>query len=191
MRISAAPRVLLISGGSGAGKSTLSRLLAERFPLGVCIDGDLITGLIVAGGRPPRIEAWSSVLQRFDPETDRQLSLRFRVLGRMARTYVEAGFSVVVDSFFAEPWVGRCLDELEGCETHLVTIEVPRAVRYDRIRARGTAPAVEAFDQLVDAALEAQPKDRGLWLDGSQMRPSEMADLVLGSLDSSRLRARS
>ena len=185
----ASPRVLLISGSSGAGKSTLSRLVAERFPLGVCIDGDLITGLIVAGGRPPRIEAWSSESNSFDPETDRQLNLRFRVLGRMARTYLESGFSVVIDSFFAEPWVWRCLDELEGCETHLVTIEVPRRVRYDRIRARGTASPVEAFDQLVDAALDAQPKDRGLWLDGSRMRPSEMADVVLGSLDSSRLRS--
>lgn len=114
----ASPRVLLISGSSGTGKSTLSRLVAERFRFGACIDGDLIAGWIVAGGRPPRIEARSSESKSFDSETDRQLNVRFRVLGVMARTYAESGFSVMIDAFFAEPWVWQCLDHLEGWETH-------------------------------------------------------------------------
>lgn len=181
------PRIFLISGSSGAGKSTVSRLLAERFALGVCIDGDVIAGLVVAGARTPQIEAWSSDTETFDMEVDRQLNLRFRVLGRMAATYAEDGFSVVIDSVFAEPWVSQCVKELGRFETHLVTIQVTRAVRYDRIQARGTGLPVAAFDELVDASLQAQPKDRGLWVDGEHLKPDEIVDLVLHAPDLSLL----
>lgn len=181
------PRAYLISGNSGAGKSTLSLILAERFARSACIDGDLVAQMIVSGARPPRIESWNPSADRFDDETDRQLALRFRVIGGMARRYLESGFTVVIDSFVPEPWIGLLLEELTGFHVHLVTIEVPRSVRDERIRRRGTGPPVEAFDQLVEDTLATQPRSRGLWLDGSSMNPEVLADHILRCPAVSRL----
>ena len=171
--------VYLVSGASGAGKSTVGRALAQRFEYGVHIDADDVGRMVVSGARPPSLAAWSAEARNFDTETDRQLELRYRILCAMAKTYAENGFAVVVDCFFVTPWVDFCLDQLDGFTVHLVTLEVPRSHRHQRILERGTELPVPGFEELVESALAAEPRSRGLWIDASAEDPENVVDAIL------------
>lgn len=61
--------LFVISGVSAAGKSTVARLLAQRFPRGVCVPGDAIRAMIASGRVDMRPGAGKEAL--------RQLALRY------------------------------------------------------------------------------------------------------------------
>jgi hypothetical protein len=92
---SAGRAIFLINGTQGAGKSTVARVLAKRFDRGACVDADDLLRMVVSGAAPlePALSA----------EAERQLRLRTRAASRLADTYFEAGFTVVI----AEILVGR------------------------------------------------------------------------------------
>lgn len=105
----------------------------------------------------------------------------------MARIYADCGFAVVIDFFFVSPWLEFCLEQLAGCQIHLVTLVVPRRVRHQRILERGTELPIPGFEELVESALASEPPSRGLWIDASVLRPDQLVELILANPDRSVL----
>jgi len=166
----------------------VARALAQRFEYGVHIDADDVGRMVVSGARPPSLAGWSAEARKFDGETDRQLEMRYRVLCAMAKTYAEYGFVVVVDFFFATPWVDFCLDQLDGFIVHLVTLAVPRSIRHERIQTRGTDLPEPGFEDLVESALATEPGEaRGLWIDASAEDPEKVVDAIVAQANTSAL----
>ncbi len=85
------PTILAVTGIQAAGKSTVSRLLARRFARGVHIEADQLQHMIVSGG------AWVSEPGEPQGEAARQYRLRLKHLCLLARSFFEAGFTVVLD----------------------------------------------------------------------------------------------
>ncbi|HKD41491.1 MAG TPA: hypothetical protein VKB87_14510 [Myxococcaceae bacterium] len=85
--------IFFINGTQGAGKSTVARLLAGRFDRSVCIDADDLLRLVVSGAAP--------LEPPLTPEAARQLRLRARVASRLADTFFEAEFTVIIAEILA------------------------------------------------------------------------------------------
>lgn len=115
--------IFLINGTQGAGKSTVSRLLAGRFERGVCIDADDLLRLVVSGAAP--LEPPLSL------EAERQLRLRARVASRLADTFFEAEFTVVI----AEILAGR-LDHFRADIKNRPLLLINLAPSLDVVRRR-------------------------------------------------------
>lgn len=76
----------MINGPGGAGKTTSSRLLAREFEKCVLIEVDEIRKLIVQGEADP-----------FTSDGQEQLMLSTRNTAFLAQSYIDAGFSVIID----------------------------------------------------------------------------------------------
>ncbi|MDH4388104.1 MAG: AAA family ATPase [Fimbriimonas sp.] len=82
-------RIFFISGAPGVGKSTTARALAARFERAFRIDLDYFRQYVVSGLRQPG--------QGYDEECHRQFCLAHKAAGQCAKTYSDAGFTVVVE----------------------------------------------------------------------------------------------
>ncbi len=120
------PRLLLINGLPGSGKSTLARRYAQEHPLSLCLDIDVIRGLLGAWKEQP---------------SDAGLLAR-RLATAMARRVLGEGHDVVVPQFLAQPGFIEELQVLAdglGVEfIEVVLLEEPvRAARRLAERAAG------------------------------------------------------
>lgn len=95
-----AGRIYLITGVMAAGKSTVAQLLAERMARGVHLRGDVFRRMIVAGREEMSETPTQGALD--------QLALRYRLAAQAAKTYCEAGFTVVLQ----DNYYGRALPEM-------------------------------------------------------------------------------
>jgi hypothetical protein len=163
---------VLVTGISASGKSTVAQLLAERFPRGVHVRGDVFRRMVVTGREEmtaqPSAEAW------------RQLRLRYRLGAATVDAYFEAGFSVVVQDVV----VGPVLDEYVGLirsRPLIVVVLVPRLdVVAGRERGRpktGYRDGLATMSQM-DAGLRGDTARLGLWLDSSDQTPNETVDEI-------------
>jgi predicted kinase len=123
------PVLLLLNGAPGVGKTTLARRWVEDHPLALCLDIDVVRGLL---GRWRDYEGASGLLAR-DLAVD------------MARRHLAAGRDVVVPQYLARDdladrlsaaarSVGACYVEV------LLTADPDQALR--RYRARADDPAL-------------------------------------------------
>lgn len=124
------PRLLLINGLPGSGKSTLAaRYVADR-PLALCLDVDVVRGLL---------GAWT------DHPHDAGLLARRLALG-MARVVLAEGHDVVVPQFLARP---RFVEELEalaaevGAEFVEVVLVQEPDVAAARLAERAAGPMTD------------------------------------------------
>src|SRR5437764_5410813 len=85
------PALIVVTGIMAAGKSTYARLLAQRFVRGVHIEADVLQQMIVSGG------VWVSQPGEPHGEAAQQLRLRLKNMSLLARSFSEAGFTVVLD----------------------------------------------------------------------------------------------
>jgi adenylylsulfate kinase-like enzyme len=168
----------VVSGIQAAGKSTIARLLAQRFPRGVYVDGDVIRAMVVAGrvdmSPEPTDEAVAHLLLRYEGALS------------VAATYLRAGFDVVV----ADVIIGDVLPKflaLVPCATlHLVFLD-PSLEAIQQREADRTKTAygpVWSFAGLHRVLVEQTPR-LGLWLDSSGQRPEETVDAILAAGDAS------
>ena len=137
------PRLIVLNGPPGIGKSTLARRFVEEHPLALCLEQDVVRGLV--GG-------WST------RETESGLLARELCLA-MARTHLLQGNDVIVPQFVAIPGyldrladvarsVGasyvECLllDEAEEAERRFhARINDPLWAEHQRVAARFIAEA--------------------------------------------------
>ncbi|MZL68394.1 MULTISPECIES: AAA family ATPase [Eubacteriales] len=166
-----AGRIYLITGVMAAGKSTVAQLLAERMARGVHLRGDVFRRMIVAGREEMSETPTQGALD--------QLALRYRLAAQAAKTYCEAGFTVVLQ----DNYYGRALPEmielLRGYSIFPVVL-CPRAEVVRRREAgRGkTGYTGFAVERLCADFLRETPR-LGLWLDSSEQIPEETVESIL------------
>ena len=161
----------LLTGPSAAGKSTVARLLAERFPRGVHVEGDVFRRSVVAGRVDMTPEPSGEALT--------QLRLRYKLAALVADTYFEAGFTVVLEDVIAGPLLEECVGLIRSRPLHVVVLLPNTEVLRRREALRpDTGYANWSIKQLQDVFVRNTPR-LGHWLDNSDQSPEQTVDEIL------------
>ncbi len=168
----------MITGVMAAGKSTVAQLLAERLERSVHLRGDLFRRMIVSGRAEPTPD--------MPVEATQQLALRYHLAAQVARTYAEAGFTVVYQDILLEAGLTDVLSLLEGLRRAVVVLNPSAAVVAQRDEARAKTGYGGGWTPhpLIEA-LERTPRV-GLWLDTSELTPEQTVDFILAPMDEAR-----
>jgi GrpB-like predicted nucleotidyltransferase (UPF0157 family) len=154
-----------------AGKTTVARLLAQRFPRGVHLEGDLFRRSIVSG----RVEMTPDA----SAEAFEQLRLRYALAAAAADTYCEAGFTVVLEDVIAGALLGEVRTMIRSRPCHVVVLMPSREVVASRDAARERRGYTEwTVERLYDGFANATPRV-GIWLDTSELTPEQTVDAIL------------
>jgi chloramphenicol 3-O-phosphotransferase len=162
--------VVVISGIQGAGKSTVADRLARRLPRAARVSSDALQEMIVSGGRWPESRVPSE-------DAAHQLRLRLRHACLLARSFVGAGFTAVVDDIVLGERVEDLLAELAGGRFIFVML-TPR-LEVVRERERGRGSHLYRNWGWLDEELRHATRRLGLWLDSSAQSAEETAEEVL------------
>lgn len=136
----AAVPIFLVVGPPAVGKSTTSHALAGRFPLSIHIPVDDLRNMVVSGIALPAAN-WSDELVR-------QVTLARATAARMALTYHEAGFVVVLDDFLDPDHLAGYQPLLDHPDLCKVVLFPAQEAAHDRNRRRsGTSPARAYIDE--------------------------------------------
>ena len=166
--------IFIVSGIPGAGKTTVSGLLARRFERGVHLEADIFQKLIVRGGlfpdQEPQEEAW------------RQLRLRSKHIGMLADSFLEAGFTPVIDDVVVGLRLLDVLEDIKSRPLYFVLLLPRLEVVEQRDRAREEKHVFDIWSHLDEVARTETPK-QGLWLDSSDMTAEETVDEILRRKD--------
>lgn len=136
----AAVPIFLVVGPPAVGKSSTSRALAGRFPLSIHVPVDDLRNMVVSGIALPAA-VWSDELVR-------QVTLARATAARMALTYHEAGFVVVVDDFLDPDHLSGYQPLLGHPDLYKVVLFPAQEAAHDRNRQRsGTSPARAYIDE--------------------------------------------
>jgi predicted kinase len=173
------PRIIVVTGVQAAGRSTVARLLARHFERGVHIEADLLYQMIVTGRVLPQEPGV------MPPGAERQLRLRLRNACLLARSFYEAGFSVVIDEIIIGERFDHLKEDLTGLPFELVVL-TPRAevVVKDRDAARGKHVVLgEEWAVYLDGELRRTMAGVGLWIDNGNQTPEETVDEIVRRLE--------
>src|SRR6185437_9796182 len=171
------PALIAITGIQAAGKSTVSHVLARRFARGVHIEADLLQHMIVSGSEQVQEPG------ELQGEAARQYLLRLKHMCLLARSFFEAGFTVVLDDIMlGESW-RYVQEQLQGLPCSLVVlaprVEVVAGVR-DQQRAK--RPLGEAWAVYLDRAFRETMTGAGCWIDSSEQTPEATVEQILQCL---------
>ncbi|HSP55907.1 MAG TPA: AAA family ATPase [Dehalococcoidia bacterium] len=170
-----APAIILITGIPGAGKTTVARALAARFPRGVHIEGDALQDMIVSGRvwpEPPEPRG----------EAASQLALRYRNEALLARSFFDAGFTVVLEDIVIGAWLDIHREAFAGLPWHLVVL----APHIEAVKSRNAGRDKDVFETwgYLDRDLRAQMHGIGLWIDSTAQTVKETVDEILSLIRS-------
>jgi chloramphenicol 3-O-phosphotransferase len=168
--------IIAVTGVQAAGKSTVARLLAERFARGVYIEADALQRMIVSGA------AWVDQPGPPHGEAKRQLQLRLNHMCLLARSFLDAGFTAVLDDIILGDRYHQLLADLHGYPFSLIVLAPSLVAVQERDRARPTRTLGDAWASYLDAELHATMRDTGIWIDNSNQTPDDTVDEVIRRL---------
>ncbi|WP_194898454.1 AAA family ATPase [Catenulispora pinisilvae] len=172
-------RLFIISGVPAAGKSTVSRLIAERLPASMVVEGDVIRAMPVTG----RVD----MSRDYDAEALRQLRLRYQAALAVAAVYLRGGFDAVVNDNILGDALNDFLAMLPCPEAHLVFLNPDPETLRQRDRDRDKTAYGHLwweFGQLHLVLLDQTPH-LGLWLDTTGQGPDQTVDDIFDRLGDS------
>jgi chloramphenicol 3-O-phosphotransferase len=173
----ASPHVIVITGIQASGKSTVARRLAKRFERGVHIEADVLYQMIVAGRVLPEEP------DVMPPEAALQLRLRLHNACLLARSFHEAGFSVVIDEIIIGERYDHLKEELEGLPLDLIVLAPrPEVVAKQRDPGRSKRVLGEEWALYLDRELRATMAGIGIWIDNSDQTPTETVEQIAREL---------
>ncbi|GIP31980.1 AAA family ATPase [Paenibacillus sp. J2TS4] len=168
------PSIILITGIMASGKSTVAQLLSERLDKSVHLRGDVFRKMIVSDRKEVSPNAGEDELD--------QLRLRYRLTAQAADTYLQAGFTVVVQDVV----VGRMLDDFISFVKKrplYVIVLCPNAsvvAQREALRSKKGYGIWTVTD--LDHVLRSETPRVGLWLDSSDWTPEQTAEQILTRL---------
>ncbi|HEX2038030.1 MAG TPA: NUDIX domain-containing protein [Chloroflexota bacterium] len=164
------PALIVISGMQGAGKSTVADHLARRLPRAARLNSDAMQHLIVTGSVWPESREMSA-------EAARQLRLRLRHVCLLGRSFVEAGFTAVLDDIVIGLRLDHLLEELRGWRFIFVML-TPR-LDVVRLREQGRGTRLYETWSWMDEEIRTNTRRLGLWLDTSHQSVDETVETIL------------
>jgi predicted kinase len=165
--------LFVISGVQAAGKSTVARLLATRFPRGVCVPGDAIRAMIVSG----RLE----MTPHAGEEAIAQLLLRYAGALAVAAVFMNDGYDVVIEDVIVGPVLRDFLALAPAVELHLIFLDPDAHAIADREASRDKnaySAARFSIDGL-QRILREETDRIGLWLDSTDLTAEQTVDRIL------------
>ena len=120
------------------------------------------------------------------PEAERQLRLRLRNACLLARSFYEAGFSVVIDEIIIGERYQHLKEDLAGLQFDLIVLAPrPEVVAKQRDPGRGKRVLGEKWAAYLDRELRETMAETGIWIDNSDQTPDQTADVIGQLLTSS------
>jgi predicted kinase len=168
------PALIVVTGIMAAGKSTIAHLLAQSFARGVHVEADTLHHMIVSGA------VWVKEPEEPSGEAAQQLRLRIKHMCLLGRSFLEAGFTVVLDDIISGSSWQHLQEELHGVPFSLVVL-APRVevVAQQRDLNRAKPPQGRAWAEYLDDDLRRTMKGLGLWIDTSEQTPEETVKQIL------------
>ncbi|MGZ9586717.1 AAA family ATPase [Paenibacillus marinisediminis] len=173
------PAVILVTGIMASGKSTVAQLLAERLERSVHLRGDMYRKMIVNNRKEVQPNAGEDELE--------QLRLRYRLAAQSADTYVQAGFTVVVQDIVVGPMLNEFVAFIQSRPFYVVVLCPDPSVVAQREAARPKKGyGIWSVEEL-DSLLRNDTPRIGMWLDSSELTPEETVEELLARLQDEAL----
>ena len=145
-------------------------MLAGRLPRSAHIEVDRVREMVAAGYLSPGEEPLR--------ESDAQLSLGARSAALLADSYMDAGFTPVVDDVILRLQMVQYREILSRWPLRLVVLAPPVEVALERDDGRAEKHVAGRFAYL-DRELRGQMRGQGLWLDTSGMTLEATVEAIM------------
>jgi predicted kinase len=159
------PGIYLVTGIMASGKSTVAQLLSERFEKSVHLRGDLFRRMIVNNRK--------EINPNLGKDEADQLLLRYRLAAQAADTYVQAGFTVVVQDVVIGPMLLDFISYIHSRPLYVVVLCPNPTVVARREEARSKKGYGNWTVEALDAVLQNETPRIGMWLDSSEWTPEQ------------------